>query len=194
MHMTDIPTRNFTVHLGDAAVRIPGFRPGRDRCRVRVADMDRTLCLEERGDGVALVLSGEGGETSVHFPGLTALPMNDITVSVGDGTSTQDIALTGLTSPIAKPRKPRRITEFVLRPGQPIPSFRAFAPGQHVIEVDMGARTQQDARIEVRPSPDGADGILFLDGREAAILAGAPFATARDIRLVSRASDQAQTR
>ena len=195
-----IPARQFTVPLGQATTRIPGFRAGVDRCRITVGDLDTTLLIEQARGGVALVLQMASGEVVVGFPGLDRLPLPDIVVSVDQpGAPPHDICLDGVVdaapaaaletvqSDALKPRRRSRpITEFVLRPGQSIPSFSSFAPGAHVIEVDVTSATDAPPKVEIRPSADGENGVLMLDGRAAAILAGAPFATPDDVRVLTR--------
>lgn len=182
--------RAFPVSAEVRAVRIPGFRPGFDECRVRVTRAQTTLLSEMLPDGTALVLRTKGeDERVVTFPGLSMLPLGDIVLELDTSDGVRDIALADLDavpSPSAPTTTPRRrpITEFAVRPGDPIPSFSAFRPGHQLIEVAMPGRIAADARIDVRPSPDGRDGILLIDGKAAAVLAGAPSATPADIRLL----------
>lgn len=188
-----LPPRQFDVPLGRAATRIPGFRAGVDHCRIHARVWDTMLYVETLDDGVALVLMSGEDETSVAFPGHPSLPLSDLVVCVNEtGAQPTDIPLDRV--PLARPdatkvqgknkrRRERPITEFVLRPGAPIPKFQSFSPGSQMIEVDLPRGNGRAPEVVVTPSADGQDGILKLDGRVAAVLSGAPDATPDDVRI-----------
>ena len=180
--MSDAP-RRLLVPVSTAPAIVDGFRPGRDRCRILVATADTVVRGERGTDGVVLRLTGAGFDRTVLFPGLDALPLDDVLLEV-EGDRASRVRLRALVDAAPAPRRRRPTTQFVVRPGQPLPTFDAFAPGRQKIEI--GIEKDQAPDVAVTPTRDGRDGLVLIDGRPAAILAGAPDATPDDLQFVPR--------
>ena len=64
--------------------------------------------------------------------------------------------------------------------------FSGFDADAECIEIFMpGAADPAGLNIAVRPSEDGRDALVLIDGHPTAILRGAPRATSRNVRLVT---------
>lgn len=179
------PPRRILIPLARTPAVVRGFRRGTDRLRIIVADADTEISATIHDEGVALRLRSAGTDRTVFFPGLDVLPVDDVQLQVKDDAATR-VLLRDLFDLAKTAPRQRPTTQFVVRPGQPLPVFPAFSPGRQLIEIFVDLPTGHDPDVTVQPDATGRDGVVLVDGRPTAILAGAPEATHRDLRIISQ--------
>ena len=165
---------------------IPDFRPGVDRCHVALRDPDAEFDAVLGPDGVRFQFLDGNSFLEVVFPGLIDPPFEDTCIfgplAGGDGHLLSDLVGRGGSPP--RPGAPHRV-----RPG--IAAFQRFSASEEVVEVWVPPDVLALPTIDVRPSADGVDGEVVIDGRPAARLCGAPYAGAGNIRIVRKTPEHA---
>ena len=159
---------------------IPDFRPGIDRCHVALNDPDAEFDAVLDVDGVRFQFLDGGSFLEVVFPGLIDPPFEDTRI-FGPGPAAHGTALSDLVAPGAGPPDPNRFH----RVRSEIAAFQSFH-ADRVVEVWVPPGVEVLPQIDVRPSLDGADSEVVIDGRPAARLCGAPNADGANIRIVRK--------
>ena len=158
---------------------IPDFRPGIDRCHVALNDPEAEFEAVLDKDGVRFQFLDTGSFLEVVFPGLIDPPFEDTQV-FGPGPAEAGRVLSELVGR-ARPQGPG-----FHRVRSEIAAFQEFSAAEEVVEVWVPPDIDALPRIDVRPSLDGSDGEVMIDGRPAARLCGAPNAGIGNIQIVRK--------
>ena len=162
---------------------IPDFRPGTDTCRIHLHDPEAEFDAVIDEGGVRFQFLDGNSFLEVVFPGLRAPPFSSTRI-VGPSPSQAETVLSDLVGP----GPPVQSAHFH-RVRSEIAAFQRFSADDEVVEVWVPPGTDALPRIDVRPSSDGSDGEVVIDGRPAARLCGAPEAGVRNIRIIRKSPD-----
>ncbi len=189
---------------------IPVFRPGLDSCRVWLRSADVETRHRTCTAGVVLTFRDAAERLTITFQGLASPPFADIETIVdrpGRGRQVQRLTDPGNADPVqATPEdlddanwqlaawaETERAVEAFDEPVQPtntgqddltLPEFAGFDPAAEFIEVWVPSALDADINVEVVPTKDGLHGLVLVEGQPAALLQGAPTASARNVRVV----------
>lgn len=158
---------------------IPDFRPGIDTCQIELHDPEAEFDALVDDGGVRFQFLDGASFLEVVFPGLHAPPFQDTTIfgpgAVASGRKLSDLVGTS-TEPVSGPK--------FFRVRSKMAAFQRFRPDTEVVEVWVPPDADILPRIDVRPSADGIDSEILIDGKPAARLGGAPQAGVQNIRIV----------
>jgi len=197
-----------------AEIVISDFRPGTDSCRVWLRSSDYKIDQWTSAAGAVLALHDAAEWLTITFQGLNCLPFENIETVIdcprngrqltplpvpSDGDSSNDHIEVHVDAEwrLAAWAETERAVEAFDDPekfaiaedyGRNLPTFTGFNADAECIEVWIPGATDADAPVEVLPTHDGHHGLVMVAGRPTAVLQGAPFASARNIRLVPMTS------
>lgn len=166
-----------------AEFMIPDFRPGTDTCRVHLRDPEAEFDAVIDDAGVRFQFLDGNSFLEVVFPGLADPPFADTWIQ-GPGETSAVRALSELVGPGPPVQSPH-----FHRVRSEIAAFQKFSAEDEIVEVWVPPDTDTLPRIDVRPSADGSDGEVVIDGRPAARLCGAPEAGVGNIRIIRKTPD-----
>jgi hypothetical protein len=136
-------------------------------------------------EGVRFMFIDGGTYLEVVFLNLTQPPFGDTWI-VGPGGAATGRSLAELVGAILPPT---RAPDF-LRVRSEIAAFDRFNAAREVIEVWVPPHMADLPNIDVRPTADGTDSEVVIDGRAAARLCGAPDAGPNNVRIVRKATEK----
>ena len=165
---------------------IPDFRPGLDLCRVRLSYPDIDFVHWREDTSVKLAFFDGQERLTVVFAGLEAPPMADVAVDFEHPRRGPQSCLLSELVDVAETELPCAAPEAQGAGTSGLTEFSGFDADAECIEIFMpGAADPSGLNIAVRPSEDGRDAMVLIDGHPTAILRGAPRATSRNVRLVT---------
>ena len=187
----DVAKRAAVRHLVPPDVSdfvIPEFKVGQDKCQIALTFPNIEFVYFHTALGVTLVFDDGHEQLKVTFVGVAAPPLADVLVAYdhpADGPRREALSqLVGdeelASLEVSPPETPVLLPlDEIVAPAE----FHEFDAASEYVEIwTRGSESHSD--ILVRPSPDGRDALVVVDGRLSAVLRGAPNATARNVRLV----------
>ncbi len=166
---------------------IPDFRAGIDSCCVDVWS-SKIEVMHWQGPGGAVVCIDDGREQLVvAFLGLSAPPFDDLTISYPSSRHSKEVTFEARALSATDIARDTTIaTPFAAPSGEgPLAEFWAFDARREVVEIMRSPDAADQASVTVAPTSDGRDAMVTIDGQAAAILRGAPFASRRNVRIVT---------
>ncbi|MBT8456405.1 MAG: hypothetical protein KJO15_09920 [Alphaproteobacteria bacterium] len=196
----------FTVSADAGVVTIDAFQPGVDRLEIHVAEPGAELDVSAPDDGGITLSHGSGGvPVVISFPGLDAVPFDDIDIVAVDPAPLAPLApvdpdqpdeiTPAIDEPALVPISPDLADEpdtepldtapLAPVPGDvvdPVSEIEGFVAGQDILRVTvLSDLPPEDVFIEVVPSSGAEDGYVFANGDVIAVLRDTPVISLEDL-------------